>query len=126
MSINLQGLHVLVVEDEYLIAVMIVETLEKAGCTVIGPESELDAALQSARRVKIDGGLLDINVGGELVFPLAEQLDENNVPFVFLTGYGRTTMPDRFRGRPFVSKPFLPHVLLQTLKDATRSDGQAV
>ena len=117
MSRNLLGLRVLVVEDEYMIAQMIAEILERAGCVVIGPESDLDAALHAVRHKKIDGVLLDINLGGTLIFPLADQLDANKVPYLFVTGYGPYTVPDRFRNHPLIAKPFMPHVLLQTLQD---------
>lgn len=117
MSRNLTGLRILVVEDEYLIANMIVEILERAGCVVVGPESELDGAIQTFRHENIDAVLLDVNLGGRLIFPLADQLDRHKVPFLFVTGYGPYTVPERFRDHPLITKPFMPHDLLQSLEN---------
>lgn len=103
-----------------MIAMMIAEILEKAGCVVIGPESRLDSAMKIAGGRELDGGLLDVNLGGEMVFPLAEQLDLKRVPYVFVSGYALAMLPERFQDRPFLAKPFMEHVLLRTLEHATR------
>jgi two-component SAPR family response regulator len=115
MPYKLQGLHVLVVEDEYVIAQMIADILEQAGCVVIGPAPALHSARELIGRTRIDSGLLDINLNGEMVFPLAEQLEQLKVPFVFITGYGSISFPERFRDCPSVAKPFTSDRLLRVL-----------
>jgi len=124
MTKHLYGLRVLVVEDEYLIALMICEILEKVGCVVVGPASSLESARKLSSRESIDGALLDINLNGEVVYPVADQLDRLNVPYVFVSGYGTVKLPDRFQDRPFITKPFLPHVLVQALESITGNGGQ--
>ena len=117
MTNLIRGLRVLVVEDEYLIALMIAEILEQAGYEVVGPVSSLDSALKLGHPHNMDSGLLDVNLNGEMVYPLADKLDSFNLPYVFVTGYGAVKLPERFRERPVLAKPFMPHVLLQTLQD---------
>lgn len=87
--------RVLVVEDDYLVAMDLVRALERAGAQVIGPAPAVDAAL-SALDASPDGAILDINLGGEMAFPVADALLERGVPFVFATGYDAQVIPPRF------------------------------
>jgi CheY-like chemotaxis protein len=66
------------------------------GSEVVGPAAQMDEALRFARQVELDAAILDINVGGTVVFPVAEVLRERGIPFIFATGYGSTTLPPRF------------------------------
>jgi len=102
----LDGMRILVVEDEALIAIDIEAQLRLLGGVVIGPEGRLDRALELAQRVPVDGALLDINIQGGLVFPVAEVLLARRVPVVLSTGFGPEWLPARFRGLPFLRKPF--------------------
>src|SRR5262249_477527 len=78
---------VLVVEDDYLVAMDIVRALERAGAEVIGPAPAVEAALDALEQTAPDGAILDINLGGEMAFPVADALLARGVPFVFATGY---------------------------------------
>lgn len=103
----LNGLRVLVVEDTLLLAETIVDTLESCGCSVVGPISRLARALPVARQEPLDGALLDVNLAGELSFPLAAVLRARGIPFIFLTGYGEVpNLPAELRGCPTLGKPF--------------------
>lgn len=103
----LRGWNILVVEDAFLIAIDICLYLESCGCTITGPVARLWPALQLARTEPISGAVLDVNLDGEPIFPVASALDARHVPYVFLTGYDdETAFPVRFRHVPRFSKPF--------------------
>jgi DNA-binding response OmpR family regulator len=88
--------RVLVVEDDYLVAMDIVRALERAGAEVIGPAPAVEAALDALEQTAPDGAILDINLGGEMAFPVADALLARGVPFVFATGYDAQVIPSRF------------------------------
>ena len=102
---EIKGTCILVAEDEFLVAVVVEETLQSLGCTVLGPFSELAEATAAAAREPIDAAVLDINLGGEMVYPLAEHFHRQGIPFVFTTGYAVADLPERFRGFERLSKP---------------------
>ena len=102
----LAGLRILVVEDEVMIAMLLEDALTDAGCTVIGPFGRLAAALDAAGLGGIDGALLDVNIAGEKVYPVAELLDGQHVPFLLLSGYGDQATPADRPGWPVCAKPF--------------------
>ena len=102
---DLKGTCILVAEDEFLVAIVVEETLQSLGCTVLGPFSELAEATAAAAREPIDAAVLDINLGGEMVYPLAEHLHRQGIPFVFTTGYAVADLPERYRGFEHLSKP---------------------
>lgn len=99
--------RVLVVEDEALIAMQLEEVVREAACAVLGPAATLVEALRLAGSQRVDAAILDVNLGGEHSFPLAEVLTAQRVPFVFCTGYiGVGGLPERFRHVPVIAKPF--------------------
>ena len=107
MSGELQGRRVLVVEDESLVAMLLDTILEDMGCTPVGPASNIDEGEALARdEAALDAALLDVNVAGRQVFPVAAALKARGVPFVFSTGYGEGGLPDEWRGNPTIQKPF--------------------
>jgi CheY-like chemotaxis protein len=118
MNSALEGTRVLIVEDEYLVASLIEEVLESAGCIVCGPVSRLAEAVRAADRTACDVAVLDVNLAGERVYPVAEILARRNVPFVFITGYGQKGLPGEYAQRPRLSKPFRVADLLDTLSNA--------
>jgi DNA-binding response OmpR family regulator len=100
-------LRILVVEDNLLIADMIVMALQLYGYDVIGPASNLKAGLALAQAEDIDGALLDVNLAGELCFPIAVVLRSRQVPFMFLSGYDDPTIvPPHLRSIRRIGKPF--------------------
>jgi CheY-like chemotaxis protein len=106
MTNALQGRRVLVIEDESLVAMLLETILDDMGCSVVGPESNIDDGLRSALGEALDAALLDVNVAGREVFPVAEALRARGVPFVFSTGYGEAGLPEHWRGHPTIQKPF--------------------
>jgi CheY-like chemotaxis protein len=99
------GNSVLLVEDEILVAMMMRDTLTELGFSVIGPFSRLSEAMVAAVHAEIDAGIIDINLGGEFVYPVADVLVARNVPFVFVTGYGVESIEPRFGAVPVIKKP---------------------
>jgi CheY-like chemotaxis protein len=99
-------LRVLVVEDEMLVAMNIEDMLLELGHEVAGLASRLGPALALARESRFDAAMLDVNLAGELSFPLADLLIERGIPFLFATGYGRQGIDERYRRHPMLQKPF--------------------
>lgn len=107
MGGDLKGRRILVVEDESLVAMLLETILDDLGCETVGPVSSVAEALDVvAARDDLDGGLLDVNVAGVEIFPVAEALAARNLPFVFSTGYGEGGLPDEWKGRITLQKPF--------------------
>jgi CheY-like chemotaxis protein len=119
MTIALQGRRVLVIEDESLVAMLLETILEDMGCVVIGPESNIDDGLIAATsEASLDAALLDVNVAGREVFPVAEALRARGVPFIFSTGYGEAGLPEHWRGHPTIQKPFTEGAIRDALMKA--------
>ena len=116
MTNVLQGRRVLVIEDESLVAMLLETILDDMGCAVVGPESNIDDGLRSATTEgTLDAALLDVNVAGREVFPVAEALKARGVPFVFSTGYGEAGLPEHWRGHPTIQKPFTESAIRDAL-----------
>lgn len=99
-----EGLRVLVVEDEPVVAMCLEDILEGLGCIAVGPASRLDEGLKLVRESAIDAAILDINLGSESSTPIAAHLREKGIPFAFASGYG--AVPDGFEGAPLIEKPY--------------------
>ncbi|HZZ87641.1 MAG TPA: response regulator [Caulobacteraceae bacterium] len=118
-SSALAGRRVLVVEDEMMIAMLVEDMLAELGCAVVGPAHALDVALVLARtETGIDAALLDVNLGGQPVFAVADALREKGVPAIFSTGYGDAALREVDRGCPVLQKPFRAHDLAKALSQA--------
>lgn len=116
----LSGLKVFVVEDEAIIAMMLEDMLTDLGCSVIGPCTGLKQAHEMLAGSETPGAaILDVNVGGEQVYPVATALAERGVPLVFATGYGSVGLAESWRGRVTVQKPY-------TQDDIVRALGAAI
>jgi PAS domain S-box-containing protein len=113
------GNRVLLVEDEILVAMMMRDILVELGFSVIGPFSRLPEAMVAAVHDDIDAGIIDINLGGEFVYPVADVLVARGVPFVFVTGYGVESIEQRFANVPIVKKPVQRQLLQRIFVPAT-------
>lgn len=114
------GVRVFVVEDEGAIAMMIEEMLEELGCEVLASVAQLATALEIARTAQVDLAILDVNLAGERIFPVAEILRERGIPFLFSTGYGASGLPSEFAQYPVLRKPFSQNDLQQKVALALR------
>jgi DNA-binding response OmpR family regulator len=113
--------RVLIVEDEFLLGFSLLEDLTEAGADVVGPVSTVDEALQIVASESFDLAVLDINVRGEMSFPVADELLARNVPLIFLTGYDADVIPDRLQRLPRLGKPYHPKELASALMEAVQS-----
>lgn len=106
-AVALRGRRVLVVEDSALVAMELETALRAEGAEVIGPVARIEDAATAIVARAPDAALLDIDLDGVAVFPLADALAGSGVPFVFTTGYeARLVLPPRFAGRPVLAKPY--------------------
>jgi DNA-binding response OmpR family regulator len=105
--------RVLIVEDEYYLAHDLAEALRARGIDIAGPVGTLEEAEAALDQGPVDRAVLDVNLHGEMSFPIAERLEAAGIPFVIATGYSGESLPERFRGRPRVEKPFRPETLAE-------------
>ncbi|WP_200840979.1 response regulator [Geminicoccus flavidas] len=117
-SAPLRGRRILVAEDDFFAADDIVQALERAGAEVVGPASDLRQANQIARSGAIDGAILDVNLMGQLSFPVADTLAEHGVPFLFATGYDPAVLPYTYRDVPCFTKPVPAHAIVAAMAAA--------
>ncbi|PZQ13717.1 MAG: hypothetical protein DI565_14375 [Ancylobacter novellus] len=127
MSQEMKGLRILLVEDEAMIAMLVEDMLLDSGASVIGPAGGVQDALDAiSSNDAIDGALLDVNLGGEQSFEVADALAGRGIPFIFVTGYGGAGVRDRYPDAPTLQKPFVTSDLqraLATLAESARSPG---
>ena len=111
-----QGRTILLVEDDYTVAMDLQSSFEEAGATVVGPVGRVDDAMGLVWDVfDIDIAVLDINLHGEFAFYVAQALRERGIPFVFASGYGRRGLPKAFERIPLCEKPLEYDLLAATL-----------
>ena len=116
---QLEGVRVLIVEDEPLVAMLLEDMLSDLGCVVVGVAGSVTEAVTHAKGAALDVAILDVNLGTQSSAPVAEALSARSVPFVFATGYGESGVPEAFRGRPALQKPY-------GMQDVARLLAQAV
>ncbi len=100
------GGSVFLVEDEAMIRMMVADMLEELGYSIVAETGEIEQALKLARTANFDIAILDVNVNGKLISPVAEVIEARNRPFIFATGYGTQGLPPEYRDRPALQKPF--------------------
>jgi CheY-like chemotaxis protein len=125
MDGKLEGLRVLVVEDEMMVSMLIEDMLTELGCQVVGPASRLDEAMALAKEAEMDCAVLDVNLGGQPIFPLADLLRERGRPYAFATGYGDAGLRDVDKGAPVLQKPFREGDLARVLGELRAKVSQA-
>ena len=107
--------RVLVVEDEYLIRMLLEDMLGELGYGIAAAVGTISEARQIATDGQFNAAILDVNVDGQEIYPVADILTERGLPFVFVTGYGERSLPEPYRGRPALQKPFQAEQLKTTL-----------
>jgi CheY-like chemotaxis protein len=113
---DLTGLSILVVEDEFLLAEALVDGLEQCGASVVGPVPTVEKALKAvASADRIDFAVLDINLRGQMVYPVADALKERGVPFLFATGYDAAAVSGRYQDVERHEKPVTVATLIQAI-----------
>lgn len=112
------GRTVLVVEDEALVALNLEDMLNDLGCSVVGPAMRIAKALDMAALPGLDVAILDVNLAGTPVYPVAEALRTRGVPLVFATGYGRSGLPAEWHAFPILQKPYTADEVLAAMRQA--------
>jgi DNA-binding response OmpR family regulator len=123
MTATRPGGLVFLVEDEVMIRMMVVDMLEELGYQVAAEAGEINEAQRLAQSAEFEIAILDVNVNGKLITPVAELIKARGLPFIFATGYGSSGLPEEYRDRPTLQKPFqlenLARVIDSTLRGAT-------
>lgn len=123
---RLLGLQVFVVEDELLVSIMLEDMLADFGCIVAGVAATVDQALSMVKATDvIDAAILDVNIGGEMIFPVADLLLERKVPCVFSTGYGPVDLNARYPICRRLNKPYAAEDMATVLADVARDRPHA-
>jgi DNA-binding response OmpR family regulator len=114
-----EKLSILVVEDETMIAMFLDDMLTDIGCNVVGPAGAVGPAMAliEASGHMLDGALLDVNLRGELAYPIADALTRRGIPFAFVTGYAASAIEVRYAAAPAMTKPFRFAALEAIIKD---------
>ena len=102
----LSGLRILIVEDEMLVALLVEDTLTNYAGTVIGVAASVKAAMDIVATQQIDAAVMDVNIAGEVAYPVAEYLDAHAIPFIFVSGYGQSAVPANRPEWRVCAKPF--------------------
>jgi len=113
---ELEGVRLLVVEDDYLVAADMCSALMRRGAIILGPAGNLRRTRELLRQQRPDCALLDLNLNGTLAFELAEELRREGVPTIFTTGYDSAFFPENFRNAPCVQKPVNFRALVQLIR----------
>ena len=116
--------RILVVEDEILVSTLIEDVLTDLGCHAVGPASCVAWALALADTEKLDGALLDLNIGGEPAYPIADALTARGIPYMFITGYSRDSLLRPYAGVPTLEKPFNVGALSALVRESMMGNGQ--
>jgi CheY-like chemotaxis protein len=118
-SSPLRDRRILVVEDEYLIAMSLQDALENAGSVVVGPVPSVDKAIQKIEsEPDIDAAVVDVNLGGLLAYPVADMLIARKIPFVFTSGYDDNVLRERYSQVKNCPKPYLFQAMEEALVEA--------
>jgi CheY-like chemotaxis protein len=106
MNSRLSGRKVLVVEDEMIVGWLLEDMLVDLGCAIVGPATSVNQALAMIDAEAFDAAVLDVNLDGQMSYPVADALTARGMPFVFSTGYDKDTLRDGYRTFPVLQKPF--------------------
>jgi two-component SAPR family response regulator len=112
---KLKGRHVLVVEDELLLAQTLTEGLRKAGAAVLGPVGKLKPAMDLLAHIEPDAVVLNLDLHGMSTVPMADALMKRRIPFIFASGFDPSMLPERLAGAPFLMKPCEESEVIETV-----------
>jgi len=112
------AMRILVVEDELMIRMLLEDMLGELGYTVAAEAARIEEAMDAAKNADFDIAILDVNLNGQPISPVADALVARGMPFVFATGYGERGLPEPYRDRPTLKKPFQMDGLKQMLQTA--------
>jgi CheY-like chemotaxis protein len=112
------GRSVFLVEDEVMIRMMVADMLKELGYSIAAEAGEIGDALKLAQSVEFDLAILDVNVNGKVISPVADLIAARNRPFIFATGYGSSGLPAEYRDRPALQKPFQIETLARMIDHA--------
>ena len=115
------GGSIFLVEDEVMIRMMVADMLEELGFRVAAEAGEINEAIRLAQSAEFDIAILDVNVNGKVISPVAELIAARNRPFIFATGYGSSGLPEQYRDRPALQKPFQLETLARMIDAALKS-----
>lgn len=115
-STSLNGLRILVVEDQAPIALQMEDMLVESECQVVGPASRVEQALKLLDEQTVDAAVLDLNIAGEMVYPVAEVMDARGLPYVFATGCDPSDIAAPYKQKPVLRKPFSRRTLLEAIQ----------
>ena len=107
--------RLMIVEDEYLIRLLLEDMLVELGCSIDAVAASVDEGKKVAQSADVDLAILDVNIDGQQVFPVADILKSRGLPFIFITGYGARGLPEGYRETPTLQKPFHMQDLKATL-----------
>jgi len=116
------GGSVLLVEDEVMIRMMVADMLEELGYKVAAEAGDIAEAMRLAQSIEFDFAILDVNVNGKVISPVADLIKAKGRPFIFATGYGSSGLPEQYRDRPALQKPFQLDALSKTIETAPRGN----
>jgi CheY-like chemotaxis protein len=119
---SLKDLRVLVVEDEALVALQLEDMLTELGCAIVGPASRVGQALKLLDGEPVEVAVLDLNIAGEMVYPVADALKNRGLPYIFVTGFATSGLTDPHRDRPVLEKPFARRELLRAILDTLQRE----
>jgi DNA-binding NtrC family response regulator len=117
---GLSGRSVFLVEDEVMIRMMVADMLEELGYKVAAEAGDITEAMRLAQATEFDIAILDVNVNGKVISPVADLIKAKGCPFIFATGYGSSGLPEQYRDRPALQKPFQLDALGKTIEAALR------
>ena len=121
IATQLPGGSVFLVEDEVMIRMMVADMLEELGYSIAAEAGEISEAIKLAQSADFDLAILDVNVNGKVISPVAELITARNRPFIFATGYGSSGLPEEYRDRPSLQKPFQIETLARVIENTLRS-----
>lgn len=118
------GGSVFLVEDEVMIRMMVADMLEELGYKIAAEAGEIAEAIRLVQSTDFDLAILDVNVNGKVISPVADLIKARNRPFIFATGYGSSGLPEEYRDRPSLQKPFQIETLARAIDNALK--GRAI